>query len=77
MNQSIFSLVLILSVAINTIYTCNTKSRDFHGPKDHKTTPTLPKYNMTAIYALLAPDQIHTPDQYAFNVSCLGCPLVP
>jgi hypothetical protein len=33
----------------------------------------LPKYNMSAIYAGFASDEIFTPDQYAFNVSCLGC----
>lgn len=25
------------------------------------------------IYANLSSDEIFTPDQYAFNVSCLGC----
>lgn len=29
--------------------------------------------NMSDIYANLASDEVYTPDQYAFNVSCLNC----
>ena len=36
-------------------------------------TIAFPTYNMSAIYANLSSDEIFTPDQYAFNVSCLGC----
>jgi hypothetical protein len=33
----------------------------------------VPKYNLSNIYANLASDEVYTPDQYAFNVSCLNC----
>lgn len=37
------------------------------------TAMSFPTYNMNDIYANLSSDEIFTPDQYAFNVSCLGC----
>lgn len=33
----------------------------------------VPKYNLSNIYANLASDEVYTPDQYVFNVSCLNC----
>jgi hypothetical protein len=36
-------------------------------------TVGFPSYNMSEVYANLASDEVFSPDQYAFNVSCLGC----
>jgi hypothetical protein len=62
-------IFFLLYLTYTVIFAC------FSNKDSTRLKPLLPlDYNMSNIYAGLAPDEIYTPDQYIFNVSCCFSP---